>query len=914
MAGAEPPQARSRKAPARHGKLLFQTGPLQGKVALLRAGTQVKVGRGETCEIRLDEPRVSRCHCTVVSTKGGFAIYDNKSNNGTYVNRKRVEKKLLADGDTIRIGQSSVVYFVAKKDPLVGKTIAGYRIIERLGRGASGAVYIANQTTMGRLVALKIPSQELASDEAFVAKFVEEARSMAKVENEHVVRVHTAGQDGELFYLAMEYMPGGSLRQRVQREGAIPPERAVSMLLDATRALMWAEGRLVHRDIKPDNLLIDADECVKIGDFGIAASLSSPDVQHESRRITGSPKYMAPEQAFGKSVDHRADIYALGSTLYYALSGRAPYEGDKAIEIVRMKRDQPPTPLSPLVPEATTELVEVVERMMARDPGDRFQNAREVFAALSAAQDGIVDAARRQRRGANGRGDGHRLSGKRTAKVPFWASVALVIIASVLLYLGSIDVEQPESDFADRLRLTKVKVSRNVERGEFEKALQGLRSLRPDAQTKEDVAAIDERLKAVLTEQLAAVVESDVASLLIESRFADATERLAKLKAPRTPIRREIDTEIRTVESAGRLFRARSAALAREKESAFDEAKKILRNARRHLVEPYRTEATTAMESLPSDPNGLPNDPAGLRAAARIASLGMNYTLAQEAFHALLAQTRVEETQVAVRRARNKMRLFHALTRLTEVSPFASESELFELVYREASGRQQEQVVRVVEEGGSDNEWVFETESLARFQVSTSNLVSKKKISVDEWRRGRRDALRFQEKELDERSPTRSRAHMLFTLALTAKVADLHELGTNYLDGAIDEPGFGWIVEQQKGLAGNRIEIMSLWENVTGAKASDDIDDESEALPDSPAELKRLANESLRLGERDLRRARETRNSRWRDSAKNNFDAGLIAVEKWTTLEPSNGEAKRLQVEIQTRIQDTVKGGGLFPE
>ena len=155
---------------------------------------------------------------------------------------------------------------------------------------------------------------------------------------------------------------------------------------------------------------------------------------------------------------------------------------------------------------------------------------------------------------------------------------------------------------------------------------------------------------------------------------------------------------------------------------------------------------------------------------------------------------------------------------------------------------------------------------------------------------------------------------MLFTLALTAKVADLHELGTNYLDGAIDEPGFGWIVEQQKGLAGNRIEIMSLWENVTGAKASDDIDEESEALPDSPAELKRLANESLRLGERDLRRARETRNSRWRDSAKNNFDAGLIAVEKWTTLEPSNGEAKRLQVEIQTRIQDTVKGGGLFPE
>ena len=227
--------SRARETPGkpteRQGKLLFLSGPLQGKRVVFQAGKHLRIGRDEACEVHLDEPRVSRCHCVVAAAQGGFAICDNKSNNGTYVNRTAVQKKLLADGDSIRIGQSTCVYLIPRKDPMVGKTIAGYQLLERLGRGASGSVYVANQTAMRRLVALKILSPELAADENFVARFVDEARSMAKVENPHVVRVHNVGEEGELFYLSMEYMSGGSLRQLVEREGKIAPERAVSMLL-----------------------------------------------------------------------------------------------------------------------------------------------------------------------------------------------------------------------------------------------------------------------------------------------------------------------------------------------------------------------------------------------------------------------------------------------------------------------------------------------------------------------------------------------------------------------------------------------------------------------------------------------------------------------------------------------------------
>lgn len=313
-------------------RLIVESGPLRGTVFPLPDDRRVGVGRDPECLLQLPDQQSSRVHCVIQAIRGEFGIADRKSQNGTWVNGKRIEKAFLKPGDVVRVGQTFLSYMKGDEDPLIGRDIAGHKVVARLGRGAMGTVYRAHQSSLDRDVALKILSQTLVEDRRFITRFLEEARAAGKLNHPNVVQVHDVGQSGELFYISMEYMERNSLQSLLDTQGKLPEAEAITMILHANEALIWAEEHgIVHRDIKPDNLLVDSKGVVKIGDFGIALDQAKSKTLYESGKIVGTPIYMAPEQARGKKVDHRADIYALGATLYHALSGEQPFKGNTPV-------------------------------------------------------------------------------------------------------------------------------------------------------------------------------------------------------------------------------------------------------------------------------------------------------------------------------------------------------------------------------------------------------------------------------------------------------------------------------------------------------------------------------------------------------------------------------------------------------
>lgn len=346
----------------------------------------------------MPDRRVSRLHIVLVPSEGKYLLQDQGSSNGTYVNGQRIKQKTLHPGDLIQVGGTFLSFVDEKEDPLVGTTVAGYKVERRLGRGGMGTVYRATQISLDRPAALKILSRDLAEDSEFVERFLKEARSAARLNHPNVVQVYNAGREGNLFYLSMEFMQGGSLQGVLDREGRLPPARVVPLILGAAEALVWAEqNNIVHRDIKPDNLMLDSAVKLKIGDFGIAADRRTSKTLYDGGKIVGTPHYMAPEQALGKRVDHRADIYALGSTIYATLGGTPPFEGETPTEVLLKKVKDPPPPLSKLAPDVPKALVLAVEKMMAMEPEKRFQSAREVCQVLSDVAKALTAAEKKSR-------------------------------------------------------------------------------------------------------------------------------------------------------------------------------------------------------------------------------------------------------------------------------------------------------------------------------------------------------------------------------------------------------------------------------------------------------------------------------------------------------------------------------------
>jgi eukaryotic-like serine/threonine-protein kinase len=276
---------------------------------------------------------------------------------------------------------------------LTGKTIGDFRILRRIGEGGMGQVYLAEQASLKRQVAIKIMRPDLAANPTAVQRFQREAEAVAKVTHANIVQVYAFGQADGLHYMALEYVDGKNLREYLARKG--PPDvlLALSILRQAAAGLQRAsENGIVHRDIKPENILLTRKGEVKVTDFGLSRCFGG---EQEPINLTqtgvsmGTPLYMSPEQVQGKGVDPRSDIYSLGVTAYHMLTGEPPFLGQNGFEVALQHVQNQPVPLHERRPDLPLELCQVVQHMMAKDPGDRYQTAKELLRDLTRLREGL---------------------------------------------------------------------------------------------------------------------------------------------------------------------------------------------------------------------------------------------------------------------------------------------------------------------------------------------------------------------------------------------------------------------------------------------------------------------------------------------------------------------------------------------
>jgi serine/threonine protein kinase len=276
-----------------------------------------------------------------------------------------------------------------------------YRLLERLGAGGMGAVYLCEHIRMGRKVALKILPMQQAEDEASLERFEREARAVARLDHPNIVRAHDVDRDDKLHYIVLEFVDGCNLHDFVRRNGTLKPERAANYIRQAALGLQHAhEAGLVHRDIKPGNLLLDRQGVVKILDMGLARFFHEDSEafvkKYEVGYIIGTGDYIAPEQIIDSQVDIRADIYSLGGTMYYLLTGKSPFQDGTSAQKIIWHQVRHPKSLSVLRPDVPAELLRVFERIIAKEPDRRFQTPQELADALEPLARGAVTAPTRE--------------------------------------------------------------------------------------------------------------------------------------------------------------------------------------------------------------------------------------------------------------------------------------------------------------------------------------------------------------------------------------------------------------------------------------------------------------------------------------------------------------------------------------
>jgi hypothetical protein len=256
-----------------------------------------------------------------------------------------------------------------------------YEVLQELGRGGMATVYRARDRMLDREVAIKVLPFTLAFDESFVERFMREARTSARLEHPHIIPIHRVGQSGQVTYFVMKLLRGQSLSDRLLAHGPIDAAETRRILAETASALGYAHRNgVVHRDIKPDNILLDESGRCVVTDFGIARSGSDSKLTATGTSV-GTPRYMSPEQARAKDVDGRSDIYSLGVVGYECLTGRTPFDGADAFAIL-MDHISAPVPEPKLVSAEARSLYVIIERMLAKRAEDRFTDAEELVAAL----------------------------------------------------------------------------------------------------------------------------------------------------------------------------------------------------------------------------------------------------------------------------------------------------------------------------------------------------------------------------------------------------------------------------------------------------------------------------------------------------------------------------------------------------
>lgn len=338
---------------------------------------------------------------------------------------------------------------------MIGKLLGNrYQILEQLGGGGMAIIYKGRDTFLNRFVTIKVPRPEFTSDEEFVRRFSREAQAIARLSHPNIVSIFDVGREGDVPYLVMEYVEGDNLKNLIRTKGAIsPPEKAVQIAGQVLDALQHAhDNNIVHRDIKPHNILITTLGAAKLTDFGIAREATTTTLT-QSDTIVGSVHYLSPEQARGETAGPRSDIYSLGVVLYEMVTGVLPFKGDTPISVAIKHIQDEPLPPSRVNPAVSPELENVIIRAMAKNPADRFETARQMAQALPGASHG-------------GREDGARaintdefatrvlplpevpgqktVEGKKRRPAWLWAVMALVALMALGIAAFQIYINVPE--------------------------------------------------------------------------------------------------------------------------------------------------------------------------------------------------------------------------------------------------------------------------------------------------------------------------------------------------------------------------------------------------------------------------------------------------------------------------------------
>src|SRR3954464_9998740 len=314
------------------------------------------------------------------------------------------------DGSSQSCPACSLLIDVSQEEPLakvacpecgekfrVERAFDNFALLETLGVGGMGSVYKARDTRLNRFVALKLLRPELSADPAEIQRLEQEARATAAVNDPNVVQVFSSGTDHGQFYLVMELVDQGSLDDRMAEQGRVPEALVLDTGIQVARGLRAAhEKGLIHRDVKPGNILFADEHTAKIGDFGLAvAAGQNAEAQNE---IWGTPYYVAPERLNNQPEDFRSDLYSLGATLYHAIAGRPPFEGETNSATALRDLKNKPQSLGAAAPGLRKETVRTIDRMIAPDPEKRFASYDELIVALEQARDALNPSGKKARR------------------------------------------------------------------------------------------------------------------------------------------------------------------------------------------------------------------------------------------------------------------------------------------------------------------------------------------------------------------------------------------------------------------------------------------------------------------------------------------------------------------------------------
>ncbi|TWT58200.1 Serine/threonine-protein kinase PrkC [Thalassoglobus neptunius] len=265
--------------------------------------------------------------------------------------------------------------------PQTDSILDDFRLLRRLGKGGMAEVWLAEQESLKRNVALKLLRPDLTEDQTYVARFQAEAKAAAGLNHPNIVQVYTVGENHGQYFIAQEYVEGATLKSFIQKKGPLEPKLGLRIMRQVASALRSAaEKGIVHRDIKPENIMLNRKGEAKVADFGLAQLQGGERLNLTQEGVTmGTPLYMSPEQVSGRKLDQRSDIYSFGITSYYMFAGHPPFEGENAVSVAVKHLHETPTPLEEIRPDLPKVICQVINRMTEKSPDDRYASAEDVL-------------------------------------------------------------------------------------------------------------------------------------------------------------------------------------------------------------------------------------------------------------------------------------------------------------------------------------------------------------------------------------------------------------------------------------------------------------------------------------------------------------------------------------------------------